>query len=69
MDEGMAKALVAADITLLEELAYVPTAELLAIAGMQEAAVHEYRQKARAYLLSQALEGKELPPGWLRDED
>jgi N utilization substance protein A len=69
MDEVMAKALVNADITLLEELAYVPVAELLAIDGVEESAVHEFRQRARAYLLTQALEGQELPPGALPEED
>ena len=69
MDEPMAKALVRADVTLLEELAYVPLAELMAIDGIQEPVLNEFRQRARAYLLNQALDGQELPPGPLGQDD
>jgi N utilization substance protein A len=55
MDESLANAFVAAHIVTLEELAYVPIGELLAIDGLNELEVHSFRQRAREYLLRDAL--------------
>ena len=67
MEEAMANALVAADITMLEELADVPISELLAIEGLEEPAVQIFRQRAREYLLIDASGGEQLPPGSWED--
>jgi N utilization substance protein A len=50
MDERLAQALVDAEILTLEELAYVPIEELLAIPGYSENELQSFRQQARRYL-------------------
>ena len=47
----------------LEEIAYVPTQELLEIDGMDEELVEELRNRARAALTTQALASEESLEG------
>jgi N utilization substance protein A len=46
----VARALCSSEITSLEELAYVPVAELLAVKGIQEWLLLELRERARIHL-------------------
>lgn len=55
IDEQVAELLVDAGFTHLEELAYVPVAELLAIEGFDEEIVDELRTRASNALLTKAL--------------
>lgn len=57
VDEDFAAVLVEEGFSSLEEVAYVPVAELLAIEGMDEDTVDELRNRARDYLTTQALVG------------
>ncbi|RMD71393.1 MAG: transcription termination/antitermination protein NusA [Gammaproteobacteria bacterium] len=59
VDEELADALVQHGFTSIEEVAYVPSQELLAIEGFDEALVQELRQRARDFLLTQALKAEE----------
>jgi transcription termination/antitermination protein NusA len=56
----VAEVLVAEGFTTLEEVAYVPENELMNVEGLSTALLSALRQRARAYLLSDALgnEGK-----------
>ncbi len=55
MDERLARVLAAGGIVTLEELAYVPIDELLAVKGLQESEAQLFRGLARAFLLEDAM--------------
>ncbi len=55
VDEEIAGILVGEGFTTVEEIAYVPVAELLAIEGFDEEVVEELRARARDALLNEAL--------------
>jgi len=55
MDEGLARTLIVGGITTLEELAYVPIGELLGVQGLDESKAQLFRERARAYLLQDAM--------------
>ncbi len=57
VDEDVASVLVEAGFSSLEEIAYVPTAELLDVEGFDEGIVEELRSRARDGLLAQAISG------------
>jgi N utilization substance protein A len=59
IDEDFALLLAEEGFTSLEEIAYVPTAELLEIDGMDEDIVEELRDRAKAALTTQALASEE----------
>ncbi|WP_100640693.1 transcription termination factor NusA [Alteromonas facilis] len=59
IDEDFASVLVDEGFTTLEEVAYVPVGELLAIEGLDEDTVEELRNRARAALTTQALKNEE----------
>lgn len=59
MDERLAQTLTAGGIATLEELAYVPIGELLAVQGLQESDAQLFRKRARAYLLHDASSGED----------
>lgn len=59
MGEKLARALTAGGIATLEELAYVPIDELLGVEGLEEAEAQLFRKRARAYLLRDAMGGKD----------
>jgi N utilization substance protein A len=58
VDEDVASVLVEAGFSSLEEVAYVPTAELLEVEGFDEGIVEELRNRARDALLVQAISGE-----------
>ena len=59
IDEEFASVLVDEGFTTLEEVAYVPVSELVAIDGLDEDIVEELRSRARAALTTQALANEE----------
>ncbi len=59
VDEDMADILVAEGFTSLEEVAYVPQEEMLAIDGFDEDIAEELRARAKDALLTQALASEE----------
>lgn len=59
IDEDFAMLLVEEGFTSLEEVAYVPVSELLAIGDLDEDTVEELRTRARAALTTQALANEE----------
>ncbi|MBS0212467.1 MAG: transcription termination/antitermination protein NusA [Proteobacteria bacterium] len=59
VDEEIAGILVGDGFNTVEEIAYVPTAELLAIEGFDEDIVEELRARARDALLTDALANEE----------
>ncbi|UAA40001.1 transcription termination/antitermination protein NusA [Paraneptunicella aestuarii] len=59
IDEDFALILVDEGFTSLEEVAYVPVSELMAIEGLDEDTVEELRNRARAVLTTQALANEE----------
>jgi N utilization substance protein A len=59
MDENLARTLTAGGIATLEELAYVPIDELLAVQGLEESEAQLFRKRARAYLLRDAMGGED----------
>ncbi|MDO6426723.1 transcription termination factor NusA [Thalassotalea sp. 1_MG-2023] len=59
IDEDFATLLAEEGFTSLEEIAYVPTSELLEIDGMNEDIVEELRDRAKAALTTQALASEE----------
>ncbi|OKY26394.1 MULTISPECIES: transcription termination factor NusA [Thalassotalea] len=59
IDEDFATLLAEEGFTSLEEVAYVPTSELLEIDGMNEEIVEELRDRAKAALTTQALASEE----------
>jgi N utilization substance protein A len=60
VDEEIAGILVAEGFNTVEEIAYVPAAELLAIEGFDEDIVEELRARARDALLNEALMAEEV---------
>lgn len=63
IDEEFATVLAEAGFRTLEEIAYVPTQELLEIDGMDEELVEELRNRARAALTTPALASEESLEG------
>ncbi len=59
IDEDFASILVGEGFTSLEEIAYVPVSELLAIDGLDEDTVEELRSRAKAWLTTKALATEE----------
>jgi N utilization substance protein A len=59
IDDDFASVLVEEGFTTLEEIAYVPVSELLAIDGLDEETVEALRERARATLTTQALANEE----------
>ncbi len=59
VDQEIANILVQEGFSSIEEIAYVPTAELLAVEGFDEDIVEELRARARDALLTQALAAEE----------
>lgn len=59
IDEDFATVLVDEGFTTIEEIAYVPANELLAVEGFDEDMVEELRGRARAALTTQALANEE----------
>jgi N utilization substance protein A len=59
IDEDFAQMLVEEGFTSLEEIAYVPLDEMLAIDGLDEDIVEELRTRAKDKLLNQALAAEE----------
>ncbi|MEW9897922.1 transcription termination factor NusA [Chitinivorax sp. PXF-14] len=59
VDEEVATVLVQEGFSTLEEVAYVPLAEMLDIEGFDEALVNELRSRARNALLTQAIASEE----------
>jgi transcription termination/antitermination protein NusA len=59
IDEDFALVLAEEGFTSLEEIAYVPVAELLGIDGFDEDLVEELRERAKAALTTQALASEE----------
>jgi len=60
VDEEVAVILVQEGFSTIEELAYVPAAELLRVAEFDEGMVEELRSRARDVLLTQAISAEEL---------
>ncbi|MGJ8691276.1 MAG: transcription termination factor NusA [Thalassotalea sp.] len=63
IDEDFALLLAEEGFATLEEIAYVPAAELLDIDGMNEDIVEELRERAKAALTTQALASEETLEG------
>ncbi|RUO32168.1 transcription termination/antitermination protein NusA [Aliidiomarina sedimenti] len=63
IDEDFAGVLIDEGFSSLEEVAYVPVAELLAIDGMDEDTVEELRTRAKDYLTTKALATEESLEG------
>jgi N utilization substance protein A len=59
VDEEVAEILVQEGFTSLEEIAYVPLAEMLEIEAFDEDTVEELRKRARAALLTEAIAKEE----------
>lgn len=59
IDEDFAEVLVAEGFTTLEEVAYVPAAEMLEIDGFDEELVSELKQRAKDALLTEAIAAEE----------
>jgi len=59
VDEEIASILVAEGFNTIEEIAYVPVGELLAVEGFDEDIVEELRTRARDALLDDALAAEE----------
>ncbi|MBU3694855.1 MAG: transcription termination/antitermination protein NusA [Rhodocyclaceae bacterium] len=59
LDEEVADVLIAEGFSTLEEIAYVPVAEMLEIEGFDEDIVNELRERARNVLLTEALVSEE----------
>ncbi len=60
VDEVLAGILVSEGFTTIEEVAYVPEAELLGVEEFDEGIVNELRNRARDYLLTQAIMTEEV---------
>jgi N utilization substance protein A len=69
LDEDFALMLVEEGFTSLEEIAYVPVAEMLDIEGMDEDMVEELRERAKAAITTQALASEETLEGSEPAED
>ena len=55
VDEILARVLTASGIATLEEVAYVPMAELLGIQGLDEPEAQRIRKHARMFLIREAV--------------
>ncbi len=60
VDEDVALILVQEGFSTVDEVAYVPSQELLSIEEFEEDIVEELRQRARDYLLAQAIANEEV---------
>lgn len=60
VDEDLAGVLVQEGFTSVEEIAYVPAAELLQVEGFDEDMVNELRRRARDVLLNKAIAKEEM---------
>ena len=60
VDEDVAGVLVEEGFTTLDEIAYVPIEEMMAIDGFDEEIVQELRNRAKDALLTKAIAGEEL---------
>ena len=69
VDEDVAAVLVEEGFTTLEEVAYVPLEEMLAIDGFDEDIAEELRARAKDALLTQALASEERIEGVAPSED
>jgi len=69
LDEDFATMLCEEGFTSLEEIAYVPVAEMLEIDGMDEDIVEELRSRAKEALTTQALASEETLEGAEPAED
>lgn len=69
VDEDIAQALVEEGFTSLDEVAYVPLEEIVAIEGFDEDIVEELRARAKDALLTQALASEEQAGGAAPAED
>jgi N utilization substance protein A len=69
VDEEIAAILVQEGFSSLEEVAYVPTAELLAIEEFDEDIVEELRSRARDVLVTQAIADEEQGGGGAPSEE
>lgn len=69
VDTELAEILVAEGFTTIEEVAYVPEDELLAIEEFDEEIVSELRNRARDYLLTQAIMTEEVLEEHKPEED
>jgi N utilization substance protein A len=63
VDQDVADTLIQEGFSTLEEVAYVPTNELLEIEGFDESVVNELRSRARDSLLVQAIRSEESIEG------
>ena len=59
VDEEVANILIEEGFSTLEEVAYVPLAEMLEIEALDEATVTELRERARNVLLTEAIVDEE----------
>ncbi len=59
VDEDLAQVLVMEGFTTVEEVAYVPVAEMLEIEGFDEELINVLRERAKDYLLTKAIELEE----------
>lgn len=69
VDEDVALILVQEGFSSVDEVAYVPSQELLSIEEFEEDIVEELRQRARDYLLTQAIANEEVLSGAEPAED
>jgi N utilization substance protein A len=69
VDEDVALILVQEGFSTIEEIAYVPAAELLAIEEFDQQIVDELRSRARDVLLTQAIATEETAEGAKPAED
>jgi N utilization substance protein A len=69
VDEEFAGVLIEEGFTSIEEVAYVPMEEMLAIEGFDEEAVTELRRRAKDVLLNQALASEEALEGAEPEDD
>ncbi|MCS5707851.1 transcription termination factor NusA [Candidatus Berkiella cookevillensis] len=59
INEALAAGFVEAGFTTIEEIAYVPTQELLEVEGLDEETLNQLRSRAKDNLLTQAIEKEE----------
>ncbi len=69
VDEELAQVLVEEGFTTLEEVAYVPAAEMLEIEGFDEALITELKQRAKDALLAKAIAEEEQVESQMPAED
>jgi transcription termination/antitermination protein NusA len=67
IDEELANLLIEEGVSTLEEVAYVPLAEMLEIDGLDEDIVNELRNRARNVLLTEAIATEEQLEGVAED--